>query len=101
LLRSSALAVLGDRGADAARWLRGLDDAGKWPGLPIDSDDWGVRCRATLTDVWLRLVRKYGWNDRDIVLDRVAALRDAQEQFERDYLQSFEPLSAKRSALEL
>ena len=101
LLRASALAVLGDRGVDAARWLRGLSDDNNWPALPIESTDWGVRCRATLTDVWLRLVRKHGWNDRDIVLERVAALRDTQEQFERDYLRSFEPLSAKRSALEL
>lgn len=101
LLRASALAVLGDRGADAARWLRAVDDAGNWPGFPIDSDDWGVRCLATLTDVWLRLVRKHGWSDRDTVLERVAGLRDAQEQFERGYLQSFEPLPAKRSALEL
>lgn len=101
LLRASALAVLGDRGADAARWLRSLADDDNWPALPIDSTDWGVRCRATITDVWLRLVRKRGWGDRDIVLERVAALRMAQEQFERDYLQSFEPLPAKRSALEL
>jgi len=101
LLRASALAVLGDRSADAARWLRGIGDTDNWPKLPIDSNDWGLRCRATLTDVWLRLVRKQGWNDRDIVLERVAALRDAQQQFERDYLQSLAPLSAKRSALEL
>lgn len=101
LLRASALAVLGDRGADAARWLRGLDGTAVWHLLPIEASDWGTRCRATLTDVWLRLVRKHGWRDRDLVLERVAALRIAQEQFERDYLQSFELLPAKRSALEL
>ena len=101
LLRASVLAVLGDRGADAARWLRSLADADNWPALPIELADWGVRCRATITDVWLRLVRKRGWSDRDVVLERVAALRNAQQEFERDYLQSFEPLPAKRSALEL
>lgn len=101
LLRASSLAVLGDRGPDAARWLRGLSDTDRWPRLPIDSKHWGIRCHATLTDIWLRLMRKHGWNDRDIVLEHVAALRDAQEQFERDYLRSFEPLPAKRSALEL
>lgn len=102
LLRASVLAVLGDRGADAARWLRTLDEAGHWPVLPLDaSNNWGERCRATLTDAWLRLVRKRGWSDRDAVLERVVALRSAQEEFERDYLHTFAPLEAKRSALEL
>lgn len=101
LLRASALAVIGDRGADAARWLRVLEDDQASPALPLDSADWGKRCRAVLTDIWLRLVRKKGWSDRDAVLERVAALRAAQQEFERDYLGSFEPLVAKRSALEL
>lgn len=101
LLRASALAVLGDRGADAARWLRALETEHTWPALPIDSPNWGERCRATLTDTWLRLVRKKGWSDRDTVLERVAALRSTQQEFERDYLHSFNPLEAKRSALEL
>ncbi|WP_287811856.1 DEAD/DEAH box helicase [Advenella sp.] len=101
LLRASALAVIGDRGADAARWLRALEGDHTSPALPLDSADWGERCRAVLTDIWLRLVRKKGWSDRDAVLERVAALRDAQQTFERDYLGSFEPLAAKRSALEL
>lgn len=101
LLRSSVLAVLGDRGADAARWLRSLDESQQWPDLPLDAPNWGERCRATLTDVWLRLVRKKGWSDRDTVLERVAALRSAQQTFEREYLHTFEPIEAKRAALEL
>ncbi|MHA1053860.1 DEAD/DEAH box helicase [Enterobacter mori] len=101
LLRASALAVIGDRGADAARWLRALEDNQTSPNLPLSSADWGERCWAVLTDIWLRLVRKKGWSDRDTVLERVAALRDAQQTFERDYLGNFEPLAAKRSALEL
>lgn len=101
LLRASVLAVLGDRGADAARWLRSLDESQQWPDLPLDTSDWGERCRAALTDVWLRLVRKKGWSDRDAVLERVAALRSTQQTFEREYLHTFEPIEAKRSALEL
>lgn len=101
LLRASILAVLGDRAADAARWLRALESDGAWPALPLESGNWGERCRATLTDTWLRLVRKKGWEDRDAVLARVAALRTAQQDFERSYLDSFDPLTAKRSALEL
>ncbi|RBP75665.1 DEAD/DEAH box helicase [Marinobacter nauticus] len=101
LLRASVLAVLGDRGADAARWLRSLDESQQWPDLPLDAPNWGERCRAALTDIWLRLVRKKGWSDRDAVLERVAALRSAQQTFEREYLHTFEPIEAKRSALEL
>lgn len=101
LLRASSLAVLGDRGADAARWLRAMETERAWPTLPLNSQNWGERCRATVTDTWLRLVRKKGWSDRDTVLERVAALRDAQQEFERTYLHSFDPLTAKRSALEL
>ena len=71
LLRASALAVLGDRGADAARWLRSLEAGNHWPCLPLDSTDWGERCRAALTDAWLRIIRKQGWADRDAVLERV------------------------------
>jgi len=101
LLRAVALAVIGDRGADADRWLQSVEDEQRWPELPLDSQDWGERCRATLIDIWLRLVRKKSWHDLDTVLERVAALRVAQQEFERDYLSSFEPLPAKRSALEL
>ena len=39
LLRAGALAVLGDKGSDAARWMK--ED--EWPTLPVDSDDWRTR----------------------------------------------------------
>ncbi|MEP7151840.1 MAG: DEAD/DEAH box helicase [Nitrospira sp.] len=96
-LRSSALAVLGDMGADAARLLR----EHPWPVLPLDSADWGERTWATIIDIWLRLIRKQGWIDRDIVLERIAALRNSQEQFEKDYLEGRKLAYAKSSALEL
>jgi replicative superfamily II helicase len=96
-LRSSALAVLGDMGADAARLLREYP----WPVLPLDSTDWGERTWATIVDIWLRLIRKQGWTDRDVVLERIAALRDSQEQFEKYYLEGQRPAYAKSSALEL
>lgn len=96
-LRSSALAVLGDMGADAARLLR----ESQWPELPLDSEDWSKRTWSTILDIWLRLIRKQGWTDRDIVLERIAALRNSQEEFEKDYLESKQPAFAKSSALEL
>ena len=95
LLRASALAVLGDKGSDAARWLREED----WPDLPVDSDDWRERTWATVLDVWLRLIRKKGWADRDTVLKRIADLRDAQTAFEKKHLENSE--NATATALEL
>lgn len=96
-LRYSALAVLGDMGSDAARLLREL----KWPELPLNSDDWSERAWATIVDIWLRLIRKQGWTDRDIVLERIAALRESQEEFEKNYLDGQQPIHAKAAALEL
>ena len=101
LLRASCLAVLGDRGSDAARWFRALEDSGDWPDLPIDSKNWGERTWATLIDVWLRLIRKRGWVDRDLVLERIANLKRSQMEFERKYLEGVPTQSAKATALEL
>ncbi len=97
LLRASALAVLGDRGADAARWTREVP----WPELPLNCHDWRERTWATVLDIWLRLIRKNGWSDRDDVLDRISRLRDAQSDFERDHLNSRGVAEAKAGALEL
>jgi replicative superfamily II helicase len=96
-LRSSALAVLADKGADAARLLREYP----WPALPCNSSDWKERTWAVILDIWLRLIRKQGWNDRDKVLENIFTLRKAQTQFEKDYLNKQELSHAKSSALEL
>ena len=77
-LRQSALAVLGDLGADAARNLRERP----WPTLELESQDWRTRTLSTITDIWLCLIRKKGWEDRDAVLERIKMLRQAQGAFE-------------------
>ncbi|MEA1895828.1 MAG: DEAD/DEAH box helicase [Euryarchaeota archaeon] len=97
LLRAGALAVLGDKGSDAARWLR----EESWPELPLESEDWSKRTWATILDIWLRLIRKNGWSDRDTVLERISCLRDSQASFEKDYFEGQEPAHAKATALEL
>ena len=97
LLRAGVLAVLGDKGSDAARWLR--ED--EWPELPVTSDDWSERTWATILDVWLRLIRKNGWEDRDAVLERISALRDSQATFEENYLNEQDSVHKKASAFEL
>lgn len=96
LVRMSALAVLGDMGPAASRLLKET----QWS-LPLDSVDWKIRTWATILDVWLRLIRKKGWSDRDAVLENVAKLRDSQQEFERNYFAKQAPLKARNSALEL
>ncbi|OEU70333.1 MAG: ATP-dependent helicase [Desulfovibrio sp. S3730MH75] len=97
LLRMSSLAVLGDMGSDAARLLREIE----WPQLPLESQDWHDRTWAVILEVWLRLIRKQGWTDRDVVLENIAALRDAQQEFEEQYLNRKNGIAAKSTALEL
>lgn len=97
LLRMSALASLGDMGADAARLLREID----WPQLPVDSLDWHDRTWAVIIEIWLRLIRKQGWSDRDAVLESIADLRNAQQEFEEQHLKEKQGIAAKSTALEL
>lgn len=96
-LRRSALAVLGDLGADAARNLREMP----WPALDMESEDWRTRTLSTIIDIWLRLIRKQGWDDRDAVLERISMLRKAQGTFEANYLNGAEGHGTKAAALEL
>ena len=76
------LGVLGDRGADVRRLLieEGI------PSLPFDAVDWGTRVWGNILDVWLRLLRKSGWNDLDAVQERVAMLRAEQRSIEPGFL---------------
>lgn len=101
LLRTATLGVIADRGADTARWLRSLNHENGWPALELESNNWGKRTWATIIDIWLRLIRKKGWNDRDLILERVAKLRTSQENFEKEYLESIDKCSVKAAALEL
>ena len=97
ILRYCALAVIGDKGADATRMLREKT----WPTLPLDSVSWGDRTWATVLELWLRIIRKHGWNDRDAVLELIANLRLSQNQFEADYLKTQSGANAKIAAMEL
>ena len=97
ILRACALAVIGDMGPDAARWLREYE----WAKLPLESNDWSKRTWATILDIWLRLIRKRGWTDRDVILKHISELRTSQSIFEKNYLDEQEPVHVKASALEL
>jgi len=101
LLRASCNAVIADRPSDAARWLRDLEERGCWPAGAVDSPEWRERLYGTLADVWLRLIRKKGWHDCDVVLERIADLRTAQEEYEQRYLDQLGDEYVETQALEL
>jgi len=101
LLRASALAILGDRGADAARWLRLIQEQGKWPTLLLNTENWGEQTWSTILEVWLCLCRKNGWKDRDNILQQIARLRQYQNEFEQKYFDNIDHNYRKASALEL
>ena len=96
LVRLGCLGVLGDRGADVKRLL-----SEEFPGLPIDADDWGLRVWASILDVWLRLLRKKGWDDLDAVQERVANLRSYQLEKEPRFLKEAERRQDAGTAWEL
>ena len=97
LVRIGCLAVLGDRAADARRILK-QDDL---PALPIEDRDWGLRVWAGVLDLWIRLIRKRGWDDLDAVQNRVVALRGAQRDVEPAFLKAAEERGDARPAWEL
>ena len=83
LVRLGCLGILGDRGADVQRVLRGQDLAK----LHRRAAHWGDRVSATVLHVWLLLFRKDGWDDLDTVQTQVAALRRDQNDQEPGFLQ--------------
>lgn len=96
VLKTACLGVLGDRGTDASKILRDRDLSV----LPLDSPSWGDRTRATICNVWSRLIRKSGWEDLDSIQTAVVTLRQLQQQFEEDYLNGREN-EARSAAWEL
>ena len=97
LLRMVSFAVLGDKVEDVKRILGEME----WPNLPLNSEKWNERTWSTIIDIWLRLIRKNGWNDLNHVLERVTQLRTNQKKFEKVYLDGLEDGLAKTAALEL
>ena len=96
LVRLSCYGILGDRSADVRRWLREQ----RLPDLVTEQDAWPNRVFATVSDAFLRIARKDGWNDLHEVARAIAELRDLQADFERDFLSAAGP-SAQVAALEL
>lgn len=97
LVRLGCIAVLGDRSAD----FRRLVTERELPALPPDSADWGVRVWSSVLDMWLRLLRKKGWDDLDAVQERIVAIREAQQSIEPAFLQEAETRKNVQPAWEL
>lgn len=97
LVRLGCIAVLGDRSVD----FRRIVTESKLPSLSYDTDDWGVRVWSSILDVWLRLLRKGGWDDLDAIQERIVAIREAQREVEPAFLKSAEARQDVRPAWEL
>ena len=82
LVRLGCLGILGERVADVKRLL----SEEEFPALPCDSENWGTRVWAKILDMWLRLLRKRGWEDLDVVQSRVVSLRSEQGSYEPGFL---------------
>lgn len=81
LVRLGSLGLLADRQADAARLL----SAHALPDENADGD-WGTRTQSAIWNSWIRLIRKSGWEDFDAVRASIEGLKEAQREFEVDYL---------------
>ena len=97
LVRLGCIAVLGDRSPDFRRIVTECE----LPALSPDSADWGVRVWSSVLDVWLRLLRKKGWDDLDAVQERIVAIREAQRAIESAFLKKAEARKDVRPAWEL
>ena len=97
LVRLGCIAVLGDRSVDFRRIVTGSE----LPALSPDSGDWGVQVWSSILYVWLRLLRKQGWDDLDAVQERIVAIRKTQRAIEPAYLKEAEARQDVRPAWEL
>lgn len=97
LVRLGCIAMIGDRSTD----FRRIVTKRELPDLPLDSPEWGIRVWSSVLDMWLRLLRKKGWDDLDAVHERIAAIRQDQRSVEPGYLEEAEARKDVRPAWEL
>ncbi len=97
LVRLGCIAVLGDRSVD----FRRIVTESELPALSYDTGYWGVRVWSSVLEVWLRLLRKRGWDDLDAVQERIVAIREAQRAVEPAFLKEAEARQDARPAWEL
>lgn len=96
LLKLGCQAVLGDRAADAKRLLIGES----WEHFTAYGE-WGDRVKVSIYSAWVRIIRKNGWEDLEAVQRDIADLRARQAEFEKQYLESRDGITAQAAAWEL
>ena len=101
LLRAALMAHIARRTAECGRWLQEVTAAGQWPVLPVSAPDWGLRCRATAFDAWLRIYRDAP-GDEDAISKAAEGIR-ADQGHEVAYLMGDDGITSRSQsrALEL
>lgn len=97
LVRLGCTAYLGDRFSDFRRIVKKYQT----PDDLLNSTDWGIRVWSTVLDVWIRLLRKNGWEDLNLVQQNIHSIRGDQGEFEPSYLKIAESNLDARPAWEL
>lgn len=97
IVRVGCLAVLGERSADYRRIL--VQES--LPPFPLESEDWGIRVWSSVLHVWIRLLRKKGWDDLDSVQHCIAAIRNNQRDVEPAFLKFAEQRNDAQPAWKL
>jgi replicative superfamily II helicase len=86
VLQLGAFAYTSDRWAEFRAWLRDRDiDPDD---LPDAEPDWEGQVLRSLSQIWIRLLRKKGWADLSAVGREVISLRERQDEKEAEYLQA-------------
>ncbi|MCG3714331.1 DEAD/DEAH box helicase [Aliarcobacter butzleri] len=94
LLKQSCFGIIAELGISASKELK---DYNKIEQLE-NNENWKIRTTATVFDIWIRLIRKKGWEDRDIILEDISTLRILQTDYESNYLSNN---NSKANAYEL
>lgn len=99
VLQFSALAYCGDRCSDLRRWYKENGTALSTPS--VADAPWDRRLLYRLFDCWVRLYRKYGWDDLDRVREIIAGLREDQKTHEERRLKNGSQAADRAIALRL
>jgi len=81
LLRAAGFGVLADLPSQTRQLLQMLDEESA-----AGAQDWGRRAHLSTLLIWLRLIRKQGWDDLDEIHRILAGLREEQALLEPNFL---------------
>jgi replicative superfamily II helicase len=99
VLHLAGLAYCGDRWSDIRRWFIENPVAVAIPS--VADQPWDRRLLYRLFECWVRLLRKWGWDDLDRIREIVAGLREDQREYEKTSLDSGSNAQDRAMALRL